>query len=81
MSKFDFFTAQEVDDNRNKPYLITIHMVNGQEFTLGRDTEEQASAVIELICNSLTDGEELLYAEYVVIKLSSVVSITFTHQN
>ena len=81
MFDFQFFTAQEVDDNRNKPYLITIHMVNGQEFTLGRDTEKEASDTINEICDFLIDGRALLYAGYVVIKLSSVVSITLTRQN
>lgn len=81
MSEFDFFTDQEIDDGLDKPYLITIHLVNGQQFILGRDTEREASATTDLICDLLIDGSELLYSDYVIIKLDSVASITFTHQN
>ena len=81
MFDFQFFTDQEIYDILNYPYLITIHLVNGQQFTVGLDTEEQAISTGEFICEALTDEEELLYCGYAVVKLTSVVSITLTRQN
>lgn len=81
MFDFQFLTDQEIDDILNCPYLITIHLVNGQQFTVGLDTEEKAYSTMELICDSLTNGDKLLYYEYALIKFDSIVSIVLTHQN
>lgn len=81
MFDFRFLTDQEIDDILNCPYLITIHLVNGQQFTVGLDTEEEAVSIGEFICKALTDGEELMYYKYAVIKFDSIASIVLTHQN
>lgn len=81
MFDFHFITKQEAYDNLDKPYLITINMANGQQATLGRDTEEGANETVGFIYEAMCDGNNFFSTGYAIIRLDSVSSIALTHQN
>lgn len=81
MSDYRFITEQEVSDELDKPYLITFNMDNGQQFTLGRDTEKEGIDTVEFICEAMNDGSDFFSSGYVIVRLDSITSIALTHQN
>lgn len=81
MIDYYFITDQEVSDELDEPYLITINLDNGKSFTLGRDTKEKAIDTVEFISEAMKGGGNFLSLGYVIIRLDSVSAIALTHQN
>lgn len=81
MIDYYFITEQEVSDELDEPYLITINLDNGKRFTLGRDTKEKAIDTVEFISEAMKGGGNFLSLGYVIIRLDSVSAIALTHQN